>query len=281
MECMKQNITQLKKRFPIKIVFTILLIITLTIMKANAQFKSDLHTFNTDQDEMNIGGDIFSDFNEEIEAGQVMEDERFYRYGRFYSFQVSTGVTNFTGNRGTAYQNQNPSFAMSLCYFMDFQSAFGLGFGYSKHFMSVNTPTITFSEDGPGLIEVNMFRSFFFYRHYLDTSDLGTAITYSNPYFIGRLEYWNQTNKFRDRENTGNRSGGSLGGSVGLGLEFPIVLKESYFNVELLYHKVQFGDIYDSYFRPTDESLSSGDSEGFEDLKGDVITLFIGYVISW
>ena len=51
-------------------------------------------------DDLNIGGDIFNDFNEDLESTQIMEDERFYRYGRFFSFQVGIGVTSFDGNRG-------------------------------------------------------------------------------------------------------------------------------------------------------------------------------------
>ena len=44
-------------------------------------------------DDLNIGGDIFNDFNEDLESTQIMEDERFYRYGRFFSFQVGIEPT--------------------------------------------------------------------------------------------------------------------------------------------------------------------------------------------
>ena len=33
-----------------------------------------------------------------------------------------------------------------------------------------------------------MLRVYFSYRYYIDTSELGTAITYSNPYFTGRIK---------------------------------------------------------------------------------------------
>jgi hypothetical protein len=269
----------------IKIIFLIFLfclgISTVSnVNTAFAQYESDLHTFSKggDQDDLNVEGDIFSDYNEDLEASQVMEDERFYRYGRFYSFNVAAGFTTFTGNRGNAYENQNPSFGLSYTYFMDFQSAFGLGFEYSKHYMAINVPTVTFKDNGPGRIQINMLRSFFFYRYYVDTSDLGTAITYSNPYIVARLEYWNHTNKFMDRPERGSDTRGAIGGAMGFGLEFPIKMKESYFGMELLYHKVQFGDVYDDYYVPIKASDSG---QGYDSLKGDVISLMMSYVFSW
>lgn len=44
-----------------------------------------------------------------------------------------------------------------------------------------------------------MLRAYFPYRYYIDTADLGVAITYSNPYLITRFEYWYMTNKFIDQ----------------------------------------------------------------------------------
>ncbi|MDA9793127.1 hypothetical protein N9B72_00945 [Bacteriovoracaceae bacterium] len=84
------------------------------------------------EEDLNVGGDIFNNFNEDLEASQVVEDERFYRYGRFYSLNVGIGMTRFQGNRGRAYtQNFDPSFNISLNYFFDFLSSFSLGFQYS------------------------------------------------------------------------------------------------------------------------------------------------------
>jgi hypothetical protein len=54
--------------------------------KSFAQDGNDI--FAADDDDLNIGGDIFSDFNEELESAKVAEDERFYRFGRFFSFNV-------------------------------------------------------------------------------------------------------------------------------------------------------------------------------------------------
>ena len=84
--------------------------------------------FEIDDDDLNVGGDIFNDFYEDIESAQIAEDERYYRYGRFFSFHLGLGLTNFGGNRGAAYEDSPPTYAMSVHYFKDFQSSFGLGF---------------------------------------------------------------------------------------------------------------------------------------------------------
>lgn len=241
-----------------------------------AQFDSP-DAASIQDDDLSIGGDIFSDFNEDLEASQVLEDERFYRYGRFYSFNLSLGVTTFTGNRGVAYEDQHPTLGFSLIYFLNFRVAFGMGFALSKHYFVINDKVIGFQLDGgPGLIEVNMFRTYITYRYYLDTFDLGTAITYANPYVVGRLEFWNQTNKFTDQPSIPNDSNGAIGASGGIGFEFPMELKESYINVEVLYHSVNFRDSNSQLYRPVE-----GSSGGYDDLQGAAITTMVGYAISW
>lgn len=226
-------------------------------------------------DDLQIGGDIFSDFNEEIEDARMMEDERFYQFGRFFSFQVSLGLTTFDGNRGTAYENDPPTYGLGLNYFQNFQSSYGLGFEFSRHNMFFPDPIQRFDNPG-GFVTVNMLRVYFSYRYYIDTADLGTAITWSNPYFIGRLEYWYTTNKFVDLSNESDFTGGGLGIGLGFGFEFPIRIRESYIGLELLYHNVNFHDKFTQSFAPIQE----GDY-GFPDLNGNVYSTKISYVISW
>ena len=61
-------------------------------------------------DDMELGSDIFADFSEDITEKEMAEDERFYRYSRFFSFSVGIGGTFYDGNRGAAYTNQNMFF---------------------------------------------------------------------------------------------------------------------------------------------------------------------------
>jgi hypothetical protein len=243
-------------------------------------------------DDLNIGGDIFSDFNEDLEAAQVMEDERFYRYSRFFGVNIGLGHTTFTGNRGAAYEDQTPSYALTIMYFLNFQNVFIMGFEFSKHYMVLDKYVNGF-EGLLGVVNASMLRPFFGFRYYIDTQDLGTAITYSNPYLVGRVEYWYQTLKFADTTNEDDRQGGGLGTGFGFGLEFPIELKKSYFNVEFLYHIVNFNDKFTQDYakvpactesdpnncpRPSEHYTNTA---GFDNLAGDVLTFFASYNFSW
>ncbi|WP_127717582.1 hypothetical protein [Halobacteriovorax sp. HLS] len=227
--------------------------------------------FSQEEDDLNIGGDIFSDFNEDIESSQVMEDERFYRYGRFFTFSFGLGLTTFTGNRGIAYENEPPTYSMQLSVFKDFQTAVSLGLEFSRHNMYFDQTDLDgFGGEAPGLVQVSMLRTYVGYKYYLDTSNLGTAITYSNPYLTGRLEYWYKTDKFIDNKAIENESTGALGVGLGGGLEFPIKLKQSYLGVEFLYHSINFEDKYSGRYQPAQT-----------DFTGAVFTTIVSYIWNW
>lgn len=238
-------------------------------------------------DDMQVGGDIFSDFTEDIEESQITEHERYYRYGRFFAFNIGLGFTTFDGNRGLAYENENPTYTLYFTFFQNFQSAFTLGFAFSKHSFFLPDATIEYRVSseattsgigaGPGMVDVSMLRTFCGIRHYIDTSNLGTAITWSNPYLAGRLEYWYTTNKFIDQKNSiTDDSGGGFGFALGFGLEFPVKLKENYIGFEVLYHTVAFHDKYSQAYRPFDDN-----GTGYEDLDGSAYTTLVSYVINW
>ncbi|MBT6324873.1 MAG: hypothetical protein HOJ35_02815 [Bdellovibrionales bacterium] len=252
-----------------------IIIILLLSLIINVAFSQSEEVLDGESD-LNVGGDIFSDFNEDIVGVHMAEDERYYRYGRFFSFSVGVGLTTFNGNRGIAYINEPPSFILNMNYFMDFFTSFGIGFEFSKHHFFIDDVVNAYRINAPGLIRVNAFRIFFNYRYYIETSNLGTAITYSNPYVTGRMEYWYLTNKFEDQSDLDNDSGGGLGFGLGGGLEFPIKLKESYIGVEILYHTVNFHDKYTQDYRAIEEG-----GFGFDDLTGNVFTTMVSYVLSW
>ena len=232
------------------------------------------------EDDLTPGADIFSDFNEDLESAQVLEDERFYRYARFFSVNLGGGFTTFTGNRGVAYEDNHPTFHLSMNYFLDFQSAIILGLEYSKHTMILDTLVNGYDNQGAlGAVVTDFTRVFIGYKYYVDTTDLGTAITYSNPHLIGRLEYWYQTTKFIDKQGLPKDSGGGIGTGVGFGLDFPVEIKKSYIGIEALYHVVNFYDKFTQDFRQI-----PGDPEstyGYEDLTGNVLTFIISYNFTW
>lgn len=261
-----------------KLLITIILTFLGLCSYPNLSYSQNVPGANVEveDDDLDSAKDIFNDFNENVDAAQVVEDERFYRYGRFFSFQVAIGITSFDGNRGAAYEDDPPSFGLGVNWFSDFQTGYGLGLEFSKHHMFFGEPTEGFQIDPVGFVDVAMLRVYFAYRFYIDTSELGTAITYSNPYFTARMEYWYVTNKFIDQSELSDDTGGGFGFGMGFGLEFPIKLKESYLGVEFLFHSINFHDKFTQIFAPI-----SGSNSGFEDLTGNSYSTMVAYVISW
>jgi hypothetical protein len=256
-----------------------LLLLLLTI-SLGALAQSNEQVLQEVEDDLTPGADIFSDFNEDLESAQVLEDERFYRYGRFFSVNLGGGFTTFTGNRGRAYEDNPPTFHLSMNYFLDFQSAIILGIEYSKHTMILDTVVYGYKDQGRlGAVVTDFSRVFIGYKYYVDTTDLGTAITYSNPHVIGRLEYWYQTSKFIDVEGLPKDSGGGLGTGIGFGLDFPVEIKKSYIGVEALYHVVNFYDKFTQDFRQVPGRADS--TYGYEDLTGNVLTIIFSYNFTW
>jgi hypothetical protein len=267
----------MKKTLFLNIFFALLLIANLGVPNLAHGQEAANDIFAADDDDLNVGGDIFTDFSEDVESAKVVEDERFYRYGRFFSFNVSLGLTSFDGNRGIAYENLPPSFGVSFTFFKDFQTALGLGLEFSKHSMFLKDPVKAFpNSTAPGSVSISMLRVFLGYRYYIDTANLGTAITYSNPYLIGRMEYWYQTDKYEDQSELPKGTGGGLGFGMGFGLEFPIELKESYIGLEFLLHSVNFPDKNSAKYAP----VTAG-GYGFEDMGGNAYSTMVSYVFNW
>jgi hypothetical protein len=241
--------------------------------------------FTADDDDLNVGGDIFTDFSEDVEDAKIVEDERFYRFGRFFSFNLALGLTTFDGNRGLAYENLPPTYGLSFTFFKDFQNALGLGFEFSKHSMFLKDAVRAFPDKSgtcapngcpPGMVDISQLRIFFGYRYYIDTSNLGTAITYSNPYFITRIEYWYTSNDFVDQTELDKDTGGGLGMALGFGLEFPIEIRESYIGLEFLAHSVAFHDKNTQNYAPLNST-----GYGFEDLGGNAYSTMVSYIFNW
>ena len=254
------------------------LFITLFCYWSPSTVKGQLEPMQIESDDLNLGGDdIFNDFKEDYEDTKVLEDENFYQYARFYNVALTIGHTMFDGNRGSAYVNEPPTFGLSLNYFIDFRTSMGIGWAYSQHHFFIDQAVNGYNPDPPGAIAVRCLRFFINYRHYLDTSNLGTAITYANPYLSLSMEYWYVTNRFIDQSQLDNEKGGGFGFGYGGGLEFPIKLKDTYLGIEFLIHSINFHDKYTQKYRPT----LTGSGFGYQNLAGLGYTTKISYIFGW
>lgn len=250
------------------------IIIFFLLLNFSLAFGQEIDQFS-DESDLEISGDIFSDFTDDVVGMEMSEDERYYRFGRFFSFEIGVGQTTYDGNRGSVYLDDPPSFALQLNYFMNFRVSVGVGFEYSSHHFTFTEAVGSFPS-APGLISVGALRAFFGYRYYIDTTNLSTAITYSNPYFTGRIEYWYMTNKFENQTGLENDTGGGLGFGTGFGLEFPLEIKKTYIGVEFLFHTVDYHDKFtNKYMRLPDGN------QGVDDLSGNSYSTKIFYVLNW
>lgn len=241
-----------------------------------AQFDSVSSSFD---DDLSSSTDIFTNFDDDLGTREEQEDERFYRYGRFVSASFGFGITSFTGNRGKAYHDKNPTIAFGLIYFSDFQNAFNIGIEYSRHVMYLDNPTLGSGLESYGAIDITYLRPYFAYRYYVDTSDLSSLLTYANPYFIGRIEYWYQNRKFKEY-NGNTDTAGSIGGALGLGVEIPIDLKKNYISLQFLVHQVTLPDT-DTEEYEVSNSCTDADCYGYSDMKGMGYSLVTSYLFSW
>ena len=74
----------MKKNFFLNFLFISLLTLGMLSPQHSQAQEASNDIFAADDDDLNVGGDIFTDFSEDVENAKLVEDERFYRYGRFF-----------------------------------------------------------------------------------------------------------------------------------------------------------------------------------------------------
>jgi opacity protein-like surface antigen len=195
------------------------------------------------------------------------------------------GWTTFDGERGQAFEdNSSPGFGLGVNYYFESNITFGFGFNYSQNFFTIDEPVFGYPDPNtlPGNITVDNWRYYMSLRYYVDTSNLGSAITFANPYLIGRLEYWDVTYKYKNQPMYQDEKGKGLGWAFGLGLQFPLKMKEYNIGVEFLAHSVNWSDKFTQKYAPIeDENGQPVTGYGYEDLNGMAFDLFVGFNLAF
>lgn len=170
----------------------------------------------------------------------------YYQYGRFFGLSVGAGFQNALGNRGKLYQSAFPRMDLRVHYWFDFQAALVLNVNFANHNFTYN------SQD----TRVNIIGYGADIKYAFDVKNMGAALSFSNPYIFGGIGALSKL------QSTGNSSSsdsdGSLSFSLGGGLEFPIVLKKSYFLLEARYFTQNFTDTSDDDYSLRTPNLSGG-----------------------
>ncbi len=191
------------------------------------------------------------------------QETLYFQYGRFFGVSVGAGYQGATGNRGKLYTAAVPRVDIKVHYWFDFNLAMNLGVSIANH---------TFTDPSDQSINrVNLTGFMVDLKYYFDVKNKGAALTFSNPFLIGGVGAISKSQSSLAAEP---ETDSTLSLSGGLGLEFPVVLKKSYFIIEGRYHTQSFEDT-------TNQSYQTASGAGVPDLSGGFVSLMAHILFTW
>jgi hypothetical protein len=206
------------------------------------------------------------------EYGSFNEDEdedaetRFMQYGRLFGVSLGAGTEGATGNRGQLWRGGFPLLELKMHYWFDFQLGMDLVFATANH--TQNAPS---SSAVGSTVNVNTTRIGMDVKYYFDVKNLSAPISFCNPYILAGVGSMSKTES-NDADSTLNNSDSALYLSGGVGLEFAIKPRKTYFELE--------GHVMTATFKDTNDNLSYQD-QGLGDLSGLFYTISGSVVFTW
>jgi hypothetical protein len=199
----------------------------------------------------------YGEFNEEEDEAA---DMKFYQFGRLFGFGMGIGASGATGNRGKLWKGGFPLIDVRTQYFFDFNVAMGISFTSFKHNYEADSDHY---EAAIALLGLD-------FKYYFDTKDLSAPISFANPYIVGGMGSYSEALE-ASTNSEGAEKDSSFGINAGLGLEFAIKPKKSYFTFEGRFHSVRFKDTSDARYT----------ADGFDNLEGVFYTVVGGFLFTW
>ena len=179
------------------------------------------------------------------------------KLGKFFGVSLGGGYQGVTGNRGLLWQGGFPAVSLKVHYWFDLNFALQMEFYTASHFYT----------DGSTGISVNMSRIGLDLKYYIDVRNLGAALTFANPFIAVGLGAYSKS-EIASVGSTTPSNLAAFGFAAGIGLEFVIVPKKTYFTIEAKYHIAQFTDQFSSV-------------NGISDLTGDYYTTTGNILFTW
>lgn len=201
----------------------------------------------------------YTEFGDFSDPEEERSQAQFYQSGRFFGLGVYTGFHGVEGNRGALWRGGFPMMAFKLHYWFDFQFGFQLEYDSASHFYEPTAGT---------RIDIGMTQIGLILKFYFDTRKAAAAVAFSNPYLMIGAGSYKKVEKNLSTDLTSTLS--TVGVSFGAGLEFPIVYRKTYFNVEGRAFFVPFADRLD---QPTGTTLT--------DLQGLFYQATVGVMFVW
>jgi len=205
----------------------------------------------------------FTEYGEFNEAEDEAETTHFFQHGRFFGVSIGSGVESALGNRGALWTGGFPMIAFRFHYWFDFNFALQFGFYTATH-------EYYFDEDFTQGVDVSSAHLGFAFKYYIPTENLSSAITFAGPFLVvGGGNY----RKIEESDVAATPATDDVFAlNAGLGLEFPISHKSTYFFIEGLIHFPLFND------RFSDEFVTS---RNIPDLSGSLYTITGNILFTW
>lgn len=213
-------------------------------------------------DDSNYSDNPFTTYGEFNESDEEETDAKFFQNGRFFGVSLGMGFEAVDGYRGALWQGGFPTVDFRVHYWFDFNFALNLGVMTSQHFYDTTAA-------GLGHVDVNVVRVGLDAKYYFPVKDLSSVISFANPYILlgfGAYTLSQVSNLLGSTVTDTN-----IGGDAGVGLEFPIYPKKTYFELEGKINVVTFKDTYSTQFQ----------SVGYPNLRGNLWTVTGSVLFTW
>ncbi len=224
--------------------------------------KGEGKTYQPEEDD--FSSTPFTEYGEFNEESDEEADTKFFQHGRFFGVSIGAGYEGVTGNRGLLWEGGYPLIDLKVHYWFDFNLAMALNIYIASHSFETSAKNGTH-------VDVNMLHFGLDFKYYFDTKNLSAAVSFANPYLQAGGGAYSKTQSSQIPDNPDSDTG--LGVCFGAGLEFAIVPKKTYFEVEARYHMVKFKD--------TSTALFAEEPNNLPDLSGGFYTVNVNLLFTW
>jgi hypothetical protein len=225
-----------------------------------ADSKKDKSIPSQDDDFKNTPFTEYGSFNEDADEDA---ETRFMQYGRLFGVSLGVGSEGVTGNRGQLWQGGFPLLELKMHYWFDFQLAIDIAFATASHNYSISVPVDSTVNVATTRIGVDL-------KYYFDVRNMSAPISFCNPYVLAGVGSFSKTETNEDNPS-GNSADSALYMAGGLGLEFAIKPRKTYFELE--------GKAINATFKDTNSPVTTG--SGLGDQTGLFYTFTGTVLFTW
>lgn len=227
------------------------------------QTPADSHSSSPPKsDQEDYSGTPFTQYGEFHEANEEEDTIRFLQSGRLFGVSLGTGFQFVDGYRGSLWQGGFPVVEFKVHYWFDFNIAIDLGFYTAYQYFNTTA-------NNAGHVDVNLVHVGLNAKYYFPVQNLSAAISFANPYILAGFGSYTKTQISNQQNSTDSDT--ELGVTAGVGFEFVINPKKTYFVLEGKVNIVTFKDTYTTLYQ----------SVGLPNMTGNFYLVTGGLLFTW